>query len=82
MSEKLIKNKYIVLLLVVGAVYFFLKYICPLVDPILIAILFLTTPYQKTISGCDFYQLFWRGYCLSGVDYYNGIYAVYSGFSG
>lgn len=45
MSEKLIKNKYIVLLLVVGAVYFFLKYICPLVAPILIAILFLTTLY-------------------------------------
>lgn len=45
MSEKIIKNKYIVLLLIVGAVYFFLQYICPLVAPILIAILFLTTLY-------------------------------------
>lgn len=45
MGEKIIKNKYIVLLLIVGAVYFFLKYICPLVAPILIAVLFLTTLY-------------------------------------
>ncbi len=45
MGEKIIKNKYILLLLIVGAVYFFLQYICPLVAPILIAILFLTTLY-------------------------------------
>lgn len=45
MGEKILKNKYIVLLLIIGAVYFFLQYICPLVAPILIAILFLTTLY-------------------------------------
>ncbi len=45
MGEKLIKNKYIVLLLIVGAVYFFLQYICPLIAPVLVAILFLTTLY-------------------------------------
>lgn len=45
MSEKLIKNKYIALLLIVGAVYFFLKYLCPLFAPVLIAVLFLTMFY-------------------------------------
>ncbi len=45
MGEKWIKNKYIVLLLIVGAVYFFLQYLCPLVAPVLIAVLFLTTLY-------------------------------------
>lgn len=45
MGNKFIKNKYIVLLLIVGAVYFFLRYICPLVAPALIAVLFLTTLY-------------------------------------
>lgn len=38
-------NKYIVLLLIVGAVYFFLRYISPLVTPIVIAGMFLTFCY-------------------------------------
>ena len=38
-------NKYIVLLLIVGAVYFFLKYLSPLLAPVLIAVLFLTMFY-------------------------------------
>lgn len=45
MAEKIIKNKYIVLLLIVGAVYFFLRYLCPLLAPVLIAVLFLTMFY-------------------------------------
>lgn len=40
--EKLKKNKIMVLLLLTGAVYFFLEYITPLVAPILIAMLFVT----------------------------------------
>ncbi len=35
-------NKYIVLLLIIGAVYFFLRYISPLVTPVVIAGMFLT----------------------------------------
>lgn len=38
-------NKYIVLLLIIGAVYFFLGYITPLVTPIVIAGMFLTFCY-------------------------------------
>ena len=38
-------NKYIVLLLIIGAVYFLLQYVCPLVTPVLIAGLFLTVCY-------------------------------------
>lgn len=38
-------NKYMVLLLITGAVYFFLRYISPLVTPILIAGMFLTLCY-------------------------------------
>lgn len=45
MGEKIINNKYIVLLLIVGAVYFFLKFLCPLIAPLLIAVLFLTMFY-------------------------------------
>lgn len=45
MVEKWIKNKYIILLLIIGAVYFFLKYLCPLLAPVLIAVLFLTMFY-------------------------------------
>ena len=42
MAEKLRKNRLAVLLLVTGAVYFFLKVIAPLTAPILIAMLFVT----------------------------------------
>lgn len=45
MSDKWIKNKYIVLLLIIGVVYFFLRFLCPLIAPILVAILFLTMFY-------------------------------------
>lgn len=41
MGDKIKNNKYMTLLLIVGAVYFFLKFICPLVAPVLIAVLFL-----------------------------------------
>lgn len=40
--EKIKKNKILVLLLLTGAVYFFLKYITSLIAPILIAMLFVT----------------------------------------
>lgn len=40
--DKLKKNKLIILLLLTGAVYFFLQYITPLIAPILIAMLFVT----------------------------------------
>lgn len=36
-TEKLRENKFVLLLLLTGAVYFFLKYICPLVAPVLTA---------------------------------------------
>jgi len=39
MAEKILKNKFAILLLITGAVYFFLKFICPLVTPLLVAIL-------------------------------------------
>lgn len=42
MIEKMKTNKPIILLLLTGAVYFFLKYLTPLVAPILIAMLFVT----------------------------------------
>ena len=42
MAEKLKKNKLIALLLLTGAVYFFLKVIAPLTAPVLIALLFVT----------------------------------------
>lgn len=45
MADKIIRNKYIALSLIVGAVYFFLKFLCPLLAPILIAALFLTMFY-------------------------------------
>lgn len=40
-----IKNRYAVLLLITGAVYFFLRFISPLVTPVLIAGMFLTLCY-------------------------------------
>lgn len=40
--EKVKKSKPIILLLIIGAVYFFLKFITPLVAPVLIAMLFVT----------------------------------------
>lgn len=39
------KNRYMVLLLITGAVYFFLRFICPLVTPVLLAGMFLTLCY-------------------------------------
>lgn len=42
MAEKLRQNRLIVLLLLTGAVYFFLKVIAPLTAPVLIALLFVT----------------------------------------
>lgn len=42
MVEQIKKSKILILLLLVGAVYFFLKYISPLVAPVLIAMLFVT----------------------------------------
>lgn len=37
MTERLKENKFVMLLLLTGAVYFFLKYICPLIAPVLTA---------------------------------------------
>ena len=53
MVEKLKKNKPFILLLLTGAVYFFLKYITPLIAPILIAMLFVTIfgPLLKKMQG-------------------------------
>ncbi len=42
MGDALKKNKLLILLLLTGAVYFFLEYIAPLTAPILIAMLFVT----------------------------------------
>lgn len=39
MAEKILKSKFAILLLITGAVYFFLKYLSPLVTPLLIAAL-------------------------------------------
>lgn len=41
----ILDNKYIVLLLITGAVYFFLRYISPLMTPVIIAGMFLTLCY-------------------------------------
>ena len=42
MLNEIKKNKWMILLLIIGAVYFFLKYIVPLTAPILVAMLFVT----------------------------------------
>lgn len=42
MGEKIRKNKFLVLLLLTGAVYFFLKILAPLTAPVLAAMLFVT----------------------------------------
>lgn len=42
MAEKWKNNKIMTLLVIIGAVYFFLKYLTPLVAPVLIAMLFVT----------------------------------------
>lgn len=42
MVEKIGKNRFVILLLLTGAVYFFLKVIAPLTAPVLIAMLFVT----------------------------------------
>lgn len=42
MVEKFRENKMITLLIIVGAVYFFLEYLTPLISPVLIAMLFVT----------------------------------------
>lgn len=44
-KRKWTDNKYMVLLLITGAVYFFLRYISPLVTPVIIAGMFLTLCY-------------------------------------
>lgn len=44
-KNKILHNKYIVLLLITGAVYFFLRFISPLLTPIIIAGMFLTFCY-------------------------------------
>ena len=36
-KNKMLQNKYIVLLLITGAVYFFLRFISPLLTPVIIA---------------------------------------------
>lgn len=52
MAEKLKRNKPLILLLLTGAVYFFLKYVSPLIAPILIAMLFVTIfgPFLKKVQ--------------------------------
>lgn len=42
MMEKLVRNRLVILLLLTGAVYFFLKMIVPLTAPVLTAVLFVT----------------------------------------
>ena len=42
MAEKIKENRFVVLLLLTGAVYFFLKVITPLTAPVLTAMLFVT----------------------------------------
>ncbi len=44
-EKKWSQNRYVILLLITGAVYFFLKYISPLITPVIIAIMFLTLCY-------------------------------------
>ena len=50
--EKYINNRFVKLLLISGAVYFFLKFICPILAPALIAILFLAMfgPFLKKLQ--------------------------------
>ncbi len=52
MIEQIKKSKVSILLLLIGAVYFFLKYISPLVAPVLVAMLFVTIfgPFLKKIQ--------------------------------
>lgn len=45
MGNKLLSNRYIMLLLITGAVYFFLKYLSPILAPAIFAVLFLTMFY-------------------------------------
>ena len=42
MAEKLKENRLLILLLLTGAVYFFLRVIAPLTAPVLLAMLFVT----------------------------------------
>ncbi len=42
MAEQIKKSKFLMLLLITGVVYFFLKYLSPLIAPVLIAMLFVT----------------------------------------
>ncbi len=53
MVEKWLKNKVVILLLILGAVYFFLMYLTPLVSPILTAMIFVTIfgPLLKKIQA-------------------------------
>ena len=53
MFEKIKNSKIGILLLLTGAVYFFLKYISPLVAPALVAMLFVTIfgPLLKKIQA-------------------------------
>lgn len=53
MAEKLLKSKFVILLLITGAVYFFLKFISPLVTPLLVAILLVSVsvPFFDKIRG-------------------------------
>jgi len=52
MAEKIKENKLVILLLLTGAVYFFLKYISPLIAPVLVAMLFVTIfgPFLKKMQ--------------------------------
>lgn len=45
MIDKIKNNKYIVLLLIIGAVYFFLRFLFPILAPVVVAVLFLTMFY-------------------------------------
>lgn len=51
-DEAHMKNRFIVLLLIIGAVFFFLKYLSPLTAPLLMAVLFVTIfgPFLKKIQ--------------------------------
>lgn len=53
MIEKIKNNRVILLLLITGAVYFFLQFISPLIGPVLIAMLFVTIfgPLLKKMQG-------------------------------
>lgn len=59
MAEKMMENRFVRLLLVTGAVYFFLKVITPLTAPVLAAMLFVTifgTLLQKMESKCRLHR--------------------------